>query len=170
MIKIRHGKISTVLVHIIIIMFAFFIQTSIFPLIPFFNASPNLLLIITFSYGLLYGESIGLITGFFCGLLCDMYFSGVFGSFMLIYSLIGFGNGMLNTSFFEDSITTPMLLSLANGFIYNFYIYIVHFLVRQKFNLPYYFVNVMIPNVLFTLIVTVIVYKFIYRFHFIWKR
>ncbi|MBQ7743728.1 MAG: rod shape-determining protein MreD [Lachnospiraceae bacterium] len=170
MIKIRHGKISTVLVHIIIIMFAFFIQTSIFPLIPFFNASPNLLLIITFSYGLLYGESIGLITGFFCGLLCDMYFSGVFGSFMLIYSLIGFGNGMLNTSFFEDSITTPMLLSLANGFIYNFYIYFVHFLIRQKFNLPYYFVNVMIPNVLFTLIVTVIVYKFIYRFHFIWKR
>ena len=170
MIKIRHGKAYTVFVHIIIIMLAFFIQTSIFPLIPFFTSSPNLLLIITFSYGLLYGEFVGLITGLFCGLLCDMYYDGVFGSFILIYSLIGFVNGMLNSSFFENSVNTTMLLSLANGFAYNIYIYLVHFLIRRKFNMSYYFVRIMIPNVLFTLIVTVIIYKLIYKFHLIWKK
>ena len=169
MIKIRHGKFSTVCIHILIIMLAFFIQTSIFPLIPFFTSSPNLLLIITFSYGLLYGDYIGLITGIFCGLLCDMYYDGVFGSFILIYSLIGFLNGMLSTSFFENSITTPMILSLVNGFAYNLYIYFVHFLIRRKFNVSYYFVRIMIPSVLFTLIITVIVYKLIYKFHFVWK-
>lgn len=170
MIKIRYGKFTTIFVHVIIIMFAFFAQTSIFPLLPFFSASPNLLLIITFSYGLLYGETIGLITGFFCGLLFDMYYNGIFGSFILIYSLIGFGNGMLKPSFFENSITTPMILSLTNGLFYNFYIYFVHFLIRKKFNIPYYFIKIMLPNILFTLIITVIIYKFIYRFHFIWKR
>ena len=102
MTKLRYGKLITIFIHVLIIFFAFFIQTSIFPLLPFFSTSPNLLLIITFSYGLIYGETIGLITGFFCGLVCDMYYNGVFGSFLLIYSLIGFGNGMLNTSFTED--------------------------------------------------------------------
>lgn len=170
MIKIRTGKITTTIIHVIIIFFAFFLQTSIFPLMPFFSASPNLLLIITFSYGLLYGESIGLITGFFCGILIDMYYDGIFGSFMLIYSLIGFVNGMLNTSFFEDSVTTSMLLSLSNGFAYNIYIYVVHFLIRRKFNIAYYFQNIMIPNILFTLLVTVFVYKLLYKFNISFKN
>lgn len=152
-----------IIIHIVLIFLAFFLQTSVFPLIPFLTCSPNFLLIITFSYGLLYGESIGMITGVFCGLLCDMYFSGVFGFYILIYSLIGYGNGILRTSFFEDTITLPMILSIVNGFIYNFYIYITHFLIRKKFDIPYYIFKVMVPSVLFTLIVTVIIYKLLYR-------
>lgn len=170
MTKLRYGKLITVLIHIAIIFFAFFIQTSIFPLLPFFSTSPNLLLIITFSYGLIYGETIGLLTGIFCGLVCDMYYNGVFGSFLLIYSLIGFGNGMLNTSFTEDSITLPMILSFGNGIIYNVYIYLTHFFMRGKYDILYYFVQIMIPNILFTLIVTVILYKVLHRLHFVWKK
>ena len=159
MVKVRFGKFTIFLIHALMIIFAFLIQTSIFPLLPMFNSSPNLLLIITFSYGLLYGEDIGMFTGLFCGLLCDIYYNGVFGLFVLIYSVIGYINGVLNSSFFENSITLPILLSVINGLIYNFYIYITHFLIRGRFNLPYYFINIMIPNVLFTLIVTVFIYK-----------
>lgn len=170
MIRIRHGKFTVAIIHIALILLAFLIQTSILPLIPFFNSSPNLLLIITFSYGLLYGENIGLFTGFFCGLLCDMYYNGVFGLFILIYSLIGFGNGILKTSFVENSVTLPMLLSLVNGLIYNFYIYFTHFLIRKKFNVPYYAINIMIPSILFTLIVTVVLYKGLYKLNIIHFR
>lgn len=165
----RVGKFSKAIIHVLIIFFAFFIQTSIFPLIPFFACSPNLLLIITFSYGLLYGEDIGIITGLFCGFLCDMYFNGVFGLYILIYSVIGFMNGTLNSSFFEDTITLPMLLSLVNGLVYNIYIYITHFLIRKRFDLPFYFLNVMAPSILFTLIVTVLVYKSLYKLNLIHK-
>lgn len=165
----RVGKFSKAIIHILIIFFAFFIQTSIFPLIPFFACSPNLLLIITFSYGLLYGEDIGIITGLFCGFLCDMYFNGVFGLYILIYSVIGFMNGTLNSSFFEDTITLPMLLSLVNGLAYNIYIYVTHFLIRKRFDLPFYFFNVMAPSILFTLIVTVLIYKSLYKLNLIHK-
>ena len=167
MVKIRFGKFSKVLLHVIIIFFAFFVQTSIFPLIPFFSSSPNFLLIITFSYGLLYGEDIGMITGIFCGLLCDMYFNGDFGFFILIFSVIGFANGTLNKSFFENTITLPMILSFVNGLVYNFYIYITHFLVRRKFAIPYYVFNIMVPNILFTLIATVLIYKLLYKLNLI---
>lgn len=169
MIKMRFGKLSRILIHILIIFVAFFIQTSIFPLIPFFSSSPNFLLIITFSYGLLYGEDIGIITGIFCGFLCDMYFSGEFGLYILIYSVIGFTNGLLNKSFFENSITLPMILSFTNGLIYNFYIYITHFLIRRKFDIPYYVFNIMVPSILFTLIATVLIYKLLYRLNIIHK-
>lgn len=170
MINIRVGKFSKIIVHVLIIFFAFFLQTSIFPLLPFFSCSPNFLLIITFSYGLLYGEDVGIITGIFCGLLCDMYFNGDFGLYILIYSVIGFTNGVLNSSFVEDSITLPMMLSLANGLVYNLYIYVTHFLIRRKFNLPYYFINIIVPNVLFTLITTVLIYKLLYKLNLIHKN
>ena len=166
----KAGKFSKVLVHVLIIFFAFFLQTSIFPLLPFFSCSPNFLLIITFSYGLLYGEDIGIITGLFCGFLCDMYFNGDFGLYILIYSVIGFANGVLNESFFENSITLPMMLSLVNGMIYNIYIYITHFLIRRRFNIPYYFMNIIVPNVLFTLIITVLLYKSLYKLNLIHKQ
>lgn len=170
MVKVRFGKLSKILVHVLIIFFAFFVQTSIFPLIPFFASSPNLLLIITFSYGLLYGEDIGMITGIFCGLLCDMYFNGDFGFYILIYSVIGFANGTLNKSFFENSISLPMILSFVNGLVYNFYIYFTHFLIRRKFAIPYYLFNVMVPNILFTLIATVLIYKLLYKLNLIHKN
>lgn len=156
-----------VVLHLLIIFLAFIIQTSIFPMIPLFNTSPNLLLIITFSYGLLYSERIGILTGVICGLLFDMYFNGEFGFYILIYSLIGYFNGRLNSAFYNDTITLPLVLSLVNGFSYNFYIYFTHFFIRRKFNLIYYFFNLMLPNVLFTLIVTVVLYKFLYYFNII---
>lgn len=170
MTSVRVGKFGKVLIHVMIILFAFFVQTSIFPLIPFFACSPNFLLIITFSYGLLYGEDIGIITGLFCGILCDMYFNGDFGFFILIYSVIGFVNGTLNESFYENSLTLPMILSVVNGFAYNFYIYITHFLIRRRFSIIYYVKSIIVPNVLFTLIATVLIYKLLYRLNLIHKK
>lgn len=157
------GMAKKILSHVLLIFLAFFIQTSIFPLIPFFSCSPNLLLIITFSYGLLYGEDIGIATGVFCGFICDMYLNGEFGLYILIYSLLGYFNGTLRNSFFDDSISFPMMLSVVNGFAYNIYIYFSHFLIRKKFDILYYFFKIMIPNVLFTLIATVIIYKFLVK-------
>ena len=151
-----------VFIHIAIIFFAFIIQTSILSMIPIFKCSPNLLIIITFSYGLLYGENIGISTGLFCGLLCDIYYNGEFGLYTLIYSLIGYFNGNLNHLFYGDSISFPMWLSALNMLIYNLYIYFTHFFVRKRYDFLYYFFNLMIPNILFTVITTVLIYRVIY--------
>ena len=40
-----------ILINLVLMVLAFTVQTCIFPLIPFFSASPNLLLIMTFSMG-----------------------------------------------------------------------------------------------------------------------
>lgn len=167
MIEIKQNKFSRILFHIILIFFMFFLQTSVFPLIPIFTCSPNFLLIITFSYGLFYGEIIGMITGIFVGFLFDMYFNGEFGLYILIYSLIGYFNGRLKVLFLNDNILLPLILCFVNGFIYNFYIYITHFLIRKKFIIFYYIINIMLPNIIFTFIFTLLIYKLLYKLNFV---
>ncbi|MCQ2609695.1 MAG: rod shape-determining protein MreD, partial [Lachnospiraceae bacterium] len=140
----------------------FIIQTSVFPLLSIFSSSPNLLLIITFSYALLYGEIAGLITGIFCGLLYHMYLDGTFGIYIFIYSMLGCLNGQLFKSYVTDTISTPIILCIVNTFIYNIYIFFTHFLVRGRIDFFNYLYNIILPNILFTLLFTIILYRFFY--------
>ena len=62
-----------ILINLALMILAFTIQTCIFPLIPFFSASPNLLLILTFSMGFIYGKTAGMLYGLFAGILLDLF-------------------------------------------------------------------------------------------------
>lgn len=157
------------LAHFSIIFFAFILQTSIFPLITYLRSTPNLVLIIVFTYGLLYGENIGIIVGIVVGLLFDMYFDETFGVYVLIYSIIGYANGILHDSFYGDSISLSMILSIVNCFVFNIYIYVMHFLIRGRINIWYCLTRIIFPNIMFTLIATIIIYKFLYDFNVIRK-
>lgn len=154
-------------IHFLIIFLSFIIQTSIIPNIPFITTSPNLLLIIVFTYGLLYGEEMGTIVGIICGFLFDLYFEEDFGIYILIYATLGYMNGLLNELFYGDNINFPMILSVVNSFLFNLYIYFIHFLLRGNFNFLYCFFNIIIPNIIFTLIATLIVYKYLYKFNMV---
>ena len=160
-------NIFKILSHILILFFAFLLQTTIIPSIPFLNSSPNLLLIIVFTYGLIYGEEVGIITGFVCGLLFDLYFDESFGVYILIYSLLGYLNGILYNFYYGDDITFPMILCIINCFIFNIYIFVIHFLVRGRLVFIFTLFNVIIPNVLFTLIITIMLYKILYDYNMI---
>ena len=151
--------------HVLIIFIAFVIQTSIIPSIPFIYATPNLLLIIVFTYGLLYGEEIGTIVGIVCGFIFDMYFDEDFGVYILIYASLGYANGLLNNLFYGNNINFPMILSIINSFIFNLFIFFIHFLIRGNYNFLYCFEYIMIPNIIFTLVATIIIYKYLYKFN-----
>ena len=43
-----------ILANLLLMVLAFTLQTCIFPMIPFLSASPNLLLILTFSFGFIH--------------------------------------------------------------------------------------------------------------------
>ena len=51
-----NAKIKQFLLNVVLILLAFTIQNCVFPLIPFLTATPNLLLILTFSFGFIYGK------------------------------------------------------------------------------------------------------------------
>ena len=141
------AKVKQVLINILFIVLAFTVQNCVFPLLPFLSATPNLLLILTFSFGFIHGKNAGMLYGFFSGLLLDLFYSGPFGFYTLIYIYIGYVNGIFTKYYYEDYITLPLILSIVNGLWYSLYVYVFRFLIRGRLDLPYYFRNIILPAV-----------------------
>lgn len=140
----------------------FLLQTTVFKALSFGGISPNLPIIITVSYGFMRGKKTGLYVGFFSGLLMDIFFGEVIGLYALLYMYIGFAIGFLHELFFKEDIKLPILLVAASDFGYNFVFYCLLFLLRGRFRLPYYFLNVMIPELVYTVIITVLLYPLLF--------
>lgn len=147
------------LINLALIILAFTIQNSIFPLLPFLSAAPNLLLILTFSFGFMDGQRAGMLYGLVAGLLLDLFYSGPFGFYTLFYIYVGYINGICTKYYYEDYITLPLILSLVNELAYNMYVYIFRFLIRGRLDFLYYFRELMIPEIIFTVVTTLFVYR-----------
>lgn len=76
------------------IIVCFLMQSTVLHLISIGSITPNLLLILCVSMGLMRGRKSGLWTGFFCGLLVDLFYGSVFGFYALIYMYVGFLSGL----------------------------------------------------------------------------
>ena len=72
------------------ILISFLLQCTVLHVISIGSITPNLILILCISMGLMRGRKSGLWTGFFCGFLIDMFYGSVFGFYALIYMYIGF--------------------------------------------------------------------------------
>ncbi|MFR5601476.1 MAG: rod shape-determining protein MreD [Lachnospiraceae bacterium] len=148
-----------ILINLALLIAAFTIQSCIFPLMPFISASPNLLLIITFSIGFIEGQNAGMLYGLLAGILLDLFYSGPFGFYSLIYIYIGYMNGKCTKYYYEDYITLPLFLCVVNELAYNLYIYVFRFLIRGRLDFLYYFREIILPEIIFTTIVTLLVYR-----------
>ena len=51
------AKVKQIAINIGFIILAFTVQNCVFPLLPFLAATPNLLLILTFSFGFIHGKN-----------------------------------------------------------------------------------------------------------------
>ena len=152
-------RMKQALLNVLLILLAFTVQHCVFPLLPFLAATPNLLLILTFSFGFIQGKTSGRIFGLLSGLLMDLFYSGPFGFYSLILIYIGYFNGIFTKYYYEDYITLPLILSVFNELVYCMYIYVFRFLIRGRLNLPYYFWHLMVPEIIFTVVTTLLVYR-----------
>lgn len=149
-----------IIVNVILIILAFMIQCGIFPLMPFLAATPNLLLILTFSFGFVHGKEAGMYYGLLAGILLDLFYSGPFAFFTLLFVNIGYLNGICTKYYYEEYITLPLILSIVNELAYNLYIYIFRFLIRNRLDFWYYAKEIIIPEIIFTVVATLLIYRF----------
>lgn len=156
-----------VLINIILLILAFTIQICVFPQIAFLSSAPNLLLITVFIFGFIEGKEAGMLYGLIAGLFMDLFYSGPFGFYTLFFINMGYLNGICTKYYYEDYITLPLVLSIVNDLAYNMYIYIFRFLIRNRLNFGHYFIKIMIPEIIFTTVTTLIVYRF---FLFIYRK
>lgn len=151
--------LKRILIYMLVILGAFAVQTGVFPLLPFLSATPNLLLILTFSFGFIYGGNTGMLCGLFAGILMDLFSTGPFGFYSLIYVCIGYFNGLFSRYYYDEFITLPLILCAVSELFYNLYIYGARFLIRSRLDLGFYFVDIILPELLFSMIVTLVLYR-----------
>ncbi len=138
-------------------------QCSLFQVFAIASIKPNLLVILTASFALMCGRKTGMYTGFFGGLLMDLLYPGTIGFNALIYMWIGYLCGYFYRIFYDDDIKTPLLLCSISNLAYGLYCYAFTFLMRGRIHLLFYLHRIIIPEVVYTLLITLVVYRLIYR-------
>lgn len=152
-----------ILVDLVLILAAFTVQNCVFPLIPVLVSTPNLLLILTFSFAFMDGRRVGMACGILAGVLLDLFYSGPFGFYTLFYVYVGYLNGVCTKYFYEDYVTIPLILSIVNELAYNLYVYVFRFLIRGRVDFLYYFRELMVPETIFTVVTTLFLYRLLLR-------
>ena len=105
------------------IILSFLLQSTLLQKIAIGSITPNLLLILCVSMGLMRGRKSGLWTGFFSGLLVDLFYGSVFGFYALIYMYAGFFSGYAFRIYYDDDIKVPMALTAIMDLFYNLAVY-----------------------------------------------
>ena len=88
----------------------FIIQCSLFHIFSANGVYPNVLIILVATCGFMQGEKSGILVGFFCGLLMDIFFFEIVGFYALLYMYIGYANGLFRNVFYPDDIKLPLIM------------------------------------------------------------
>ena len=147
----------------IFILVCFILQCSVFKSLAFANVIPNLMIILTSAFGFMRGEKEGLVIGFVCGLLSDIFFGNFLGFCALILMYIGYLNGKFSRIFYPEDIKLPLALIVPSDLSYGLICYILLFLLRGRFQFTYYFVHIILPEALYTIVVTLFLYPLLLK-------
>lgn len=151
------------IVVMLFVLVCFVLQCSVFGHLAFAGIIPNLMIVLTASFGFMRGEKEGLVIGFFCGLLSDVFFGGFLGFYALVLMYIGYLNGKFSKIFYPEDIKLPIALIITSDLSYGMLCYILLFMLRGRFQFTYYFMHVILPEVLYTIVVTLFLYPLILK-------
>ena len=147
----------------LIIAVCYLLQSTVFQALSFASISPNLMIVVVSAFGFMRGKKEGLWIGFFTGLLLDVFTGSILGFYALLYMYVGYFNGFFRTMFYPEDIKLPMLLIAVSDFSCSLIIYFLLFLFRGKFDILYYLLNIMIPELVYTMVVTIFLYFIILK-------
>ena len=116
----------------LLILITFILQSTVFQSLSIASIAPNLLLILTVSFGFMRGKKEGILVGFFCGILIDIFYGNLLGFYALIYMYIGYLNGFLCKVYYDEDVKVPMILTAISDLAYGFAVYGLQFMLRGR--------------------------------------
>ena len=119
----KRMKVKRIFITALVILVAYVLQCTVFPVLDIAGIKPNLLLIVTASFGFMRGSKSGMLVGFLSGLLIDIQFGKMIGFYALIYLVVGFLNGLFEQMFYDEDIKLPLFLIAVSDFLYGITIY-----------------------------------------------
>ena len=141
----------------LIIAVCYLLQSTVFQALSFASISPNLMIVVVSAFGFMRGKKEGL------WILLDVFTGSILGFYALLYMYVGYFNGFFRKMFYPEDIKLPMLLIAVSDFSCSLIIYFLLFLFRGKFDILYYLLNIMIPELVYTMVVTIFLYFIILK-------
>ncbi len=145
----------------IIILVCFLLQCTVFRQLTFAGVGPNLLIIVTASFGFMQGQKTGLVVGFICGLFMDLFWGDGLGFNMLVYTVIGYLNGTFEQLFYDEDIQLPLVLISVSELACGLLSYVAYHLLEGDFMFGTYLMQIILPELVYTVLVTLILYQII---------
>ena len=146
----------------LIIFVNFILQTTLFPLLAIRGIFPNTALIIVTSYALLRGSKEGAIVGGFTGLMMDIFFSRMIGFYTILYLAIGYLFGRSQKNFYRENYLLPIIFCTVSTVMYQAVLYVTGFMFRGEGNILYFLFSILVPELVYTAIVTILVYRILF--------
>lgn len=145
----------------LLVIISYVVQTTFSLPMSFGVAAPNLLIILTCSCALLRGRREGMLTGFFVGILVDLFFGyyEVIGINAFLYMIIGYIVGIFHEILYLQDILIPVVAVAICDFAYNFIYYVITFLLRNKLDFIYYARTIILPELVYTVFLAVFIYR-----------
>lgn len=116
---------------VILSLIIFILQTTVFQYIKIQGVTPNIPLILTVIFVLLYGNSTGLIFAVISGILQDFMMSKVLSINLLIYATIAIVISLMEEKIFKDNFIAPIILIGISTIFYNLLVFIFMYLIKS---------------------------------------
>ena len=149
------------LITLLIILVCFLLESSVFHRLSFASVKPNLLIVVTSSFGFMRGKKEGMFVGFSAGLLADLFWGNALGFNMLLYAVIGYMNGSFKRMFYDDDVKLPIVLIGASELVYGLSTYACVYMLQGDFAFVSYLFGIILPELVYTILVTLILYQII---------
>ena len=146
---------------LLLILVGYLLQSTMIRILPLGGVAPNFLIILTSCFGFMKGKKDGMFVGFISGLIIDVLFGGLIGFYALIYMVIGYLNGFFSSIFYPEDVKLPVVLITSSELVYCFIVYVFRFLIQGKLRFGYYMLHIILPEIVYTIFVTIIIYKVI---------
>lgn len=148
-----------------ILVVTFLVQSSVSTYLSIGGITPDLLLAVVITYGLLFGWEVGMGAGVIGGLLVDLIAGRFIGLHVLSYGLVGLLGGLVEGRVFKDNILLAPVGGLA-GSILNQAVVVFCFWLYGLEVAPLGAVrSTLLPAALYDMVLAVLVYMRTYKYY-----
>ena len=149
---------------ILTIFIIYFLQSNFFTWFNIAGVMPNLFVVIVLFIGLFTNKTMGTIYGIAIGIILDLLFRMQVGIQAVSLGIIGFLAALFDKNFSKDSRMTMMLMVLSSTIIVEVLNYLFTYMFVGINVEIFYFVKILILEVIFNLLLTIILYPLIRKF------
>ena len=152
------------LILILVYFIIYYLQLNFFNWFTIAGVKPNIFIILVLFIGLFGTRSMGIIYGVLIGLTLDIVIGQQVGITAVVFGILGFLAGMFDKNFSKDNRLTIMIMVLCSTILSELMIAILKYMVLNTSVEILSFIKILIIEVIFNLMITIILYPLIQKF------